>query len=103
MSKRNGRRVIPMLMTSLVSYMHGARAATIAEVISPTSVVLAQANAHTLASLDGKPVFWCGLQAFETWAAPLVGQTVASSPESGITVSIDGRDASLQQLLVRQG
>jgi len=103
MSKPNGKRFVTLLVAALVAHAHGARAATIAEVISPTCVVLAQANARTLASFDGKPVFWCGLQAFEAWAAPLVGQPVASSPATGITVSIDARDVSLQQLLVKQG
>lgn len=104
MSKRMARRfVFGALMAALAVQFHGAYATTIAEVISPTSVVLAQGNARTLASFDGKPVFLCGLQAFESWARPLVGQPVASNPDTGITVSVDARDVSLEQLLIRRG
>ncbi|MEX3969891.1 transglycosylase SLT domain-containing protein [Paraburkholderia caribensis] len=78
-------------------------ATTISEVISPTSVVLAHGTARAIATLGGKPVFYCGLQAFQSWAAPLVGQRVRSSPDTGITVSVDARDVPLDQLLVSKG
>jgi hypothetical protein len=87
----------------LVARVFPARAATIAEVISPTTVVLAQGNVRTLASFNGKPVFWCGLKAFERWATPLAGQPVSSNSEAGITVSVDARDVSLERLLVSKG
>ncbi|BCF95124.1 transglycosylase SLT domain-containing protein [Paraburkholderia largidicola] len=104
MNKRAGKhRIFCVLFAALAACGHGADAATIAEVISPTSVVLAQENARALATLGGKPVFWCGLHAFEAWAAPLVGQAVASTPDTGITVSVDSRDVSLEQLLIRKG
>ncbi|MGF6472606.1 hypothetical protein QFZ91_005664 [Paraburkholderia sp. JPY419] len=104
MSKPLEKRIaIGGMVVALVAYLHGAQAATIAEVISPTSVVLADGNARALASFDGKPVFWCGLQVFEKWATPLVGQSVASNPDTGITVSVDSRDVSLERLLVAKG
>ncbi|SEI23721.1 Transglycosylase SLT domain-containing protein [Paraburkholderia hospita] len=104
MSNRMGkRRTFGLLVVALAAHVQLASAATIAEVISPTSVVLAQGNVRTLASFDGKPVFWCGLKAFERWALPLVGQRVASNPDAGITVSVDARDVSLEQLLVSKG
>lgn len=97
------RWMIGLLVAALAAHFHLARAATIAEVISPTNIVLAQGNARSLATLDGKPVFWCGLKAFETWATPLLGQQVASNPDAGITVTVDAHDVSLEQLLVSKG
>ena len=96
----NKRSVLGLL---LAVFAHTAHAVTISEVISPTSVVLTQGTVRTIATFDGKPVFYCGLHAFESWAAPLVGQTVGSNPETGITISVDARDVSLEQLLVRKG
>ncbi|CAE6849151.1 hypothetical protein R75461_07384 [Paraburkholderia nemoris] len=101
MNKRLVARLL--LCTLLCATANVASASTIAEVISPTNVVLAHGNARVLASFDGKPVFWCGLRAFESWAAPLVGQPVGSSPDTGITVTVDARDVPLERLLVSKG
>ena len=68
-----------VLTVSLAALSLGSHAATIENVISPTSVVLTHAGARSVASFDGKPVFYCGLKAFESWAAPLVGQPVGSN------------------------
>ncbi|APA90441.1 transglycosylase SLT domain-containing protein (plasmid) [Paraburkholderia sprentiae WSM5005] len=95
------RRIV--LILSLAALSLGSHAATIENVISPTSVVLTQAGARSVARFDGKPVFYCGLDAFESWAAPLVGQTVGSNPDTGITVSVDAREVSLERLLVSKG
>lgn len=81
----------------------GARAASITQVISPVSLVLASGATREVASIDGTPVLYCGLHAFETWAAPLVGQTVRSTPDTGMSVSVDARDVSLAGLMVRSG
>jgi hypothetical protein len=94
------RSVLGLLFAVLA---HTAHATTIFEVISPTNVVLAQGNARAIANLDGKPVFYCGLHAFESWAAPLDGQRVGSSPDTGITLSVDARDVPLEHLLVSKG
>lgn len=104
MIERTGKRwTFGLLVAALLLHVELAGASTIAEVISPTSVVLAQGNVRTIASFDGKPVFWCGLKAFENWAMPLVGQPIASSPDAGMTVSVDARDVSLEHLLVSKG
>ncbi|TDN59100.1 transglycosylase SLT domain-containing protein [Paraburkholderia sp. BL10I2N1] len=78
-------------------------ASTIAAVISPSSLVLAEGHARNLVALDGKPVFYCGLGAFTSWATPLVGQPVHSNADSGITVTVDSREVSLEALLVSKG
>lgn len=104
MSKRMSMRwVFGILAVALASHSDFTQAATIEEIISPTSVVLSHGNTRTLASFDGKPVFWCGLNAFESWATPLIGQQVASNPDEGITVSLDARDVSLERLMVKKG
>ncbi|MFP3554738.1 transglycosylase SLT domain-containing protein [Paraburkholderia sp. SIMBA_049] len=94
------RSVLGLLFAVLALTAH---ATTISEVISPTSVVLAHGTARAIATLGGKPVFYCGLGAFEAWAAPLVGQRVRSSPDTGITVIVDARDVPLDHLLVSKG
>jgi hypothetical protein len=80
-----------------------AHAASIAEFISPDSLVLTSQGSRELASLDGKPVLYCGLASFNAWASPLVGQAVRSTPAQGVTVSVDARDVSLVRLMVRSG
>ena len=96
----NKRFALGVLMSA---FAYCASAATISQVISPTSIVLTRGSARTIATLDGKPVFYCGLEAFESWAAPLVGQRVGSNPGVGITLSVDAHDVSLSRLLVAKG
>ncbi|KUY50311.1 transglycosylase SLT domain-containing protein [Burkholderia sp. RF2-non_BP3] len=80
-----------------------AQSAVIAQVISPVSVVIQDGATRRVAMLPGKPVYYCGLDAFVEWASPLIGQSVRSSPETGITVSIDGRDVALDDLFIDRG
>lgn len=80
-----------------------AQSAVIAKVISPVSVVIQDGSTRRVAMLPGKPVYYCGLDAFTEWAAPLIGQTVRSSPSTGVTVSIDGRDVALDDLFIDRG
>lgn len=80
-----------------------ARSAVIAQVISPVSVVIQDGATRQVAMLPGKPVFYCGLDAFIEWASPLIGQPVRSSREAGITVAIDGRDVPLDDLFIDRG
>lgn len=104
MSKRlKVRWVSPLLLSAVMAHAHLVCAASIAEVVSPTSILLAQGDVRSLASFDGKPVFWCGQKAFDSWASPLIGQPVASNPDAGITVTVDARNVSLEQLLVSKG
>ncbi len=95
------RRVIAYLTVAMFGI--GCHAATISRVISPVSVVLADAGSRRVATLDGKPVFYCGLDAFDSWAVPLAGQPVSSSPDAGISISLDSRKVALESLLVKAG
>lgn len=90
-----------LAMSALVA--GAVHAASIAQFISPDSLVLASQGARELASLDGKTVLYCGLAPFNAWASPLVGQGVRSTPAQGMTVSVDARDVSLASLMVRSG
>lgn len=80
-----------------------ASAASIVQVISPTRVVLAGIRGREVMQISGSPVYYCGLDAFAQWAAPLVGQRVSSTAATGLTVSIDARDVPLERLLAAKG
>ena len=100
------RRALPLrVFTIAAAFAWGslAHAASIEQVISPVALVLTSEGAREVAAIDGQPVLYCGLQAFEAWAAPLVGQTVRSTPGTGMTVSVDARDQSLAGLMIRSG
>jgi hypothetical protein len=97
------RLVLAIVASLAVAIADGSVAATIDTVISPTSLILAQDGARHVAAFDGKPVFFCGLGAFASWASPLAGQEVRSNPDAGITVRVDARDQSLERLLVTKG
>jgi hypothetical protein len=99
-------RALPLrVFTIAAAFAWGslAHAASIEQVISPVALVLTSEGAREVAAIDGQPVLYCGLQAFEAWAAPLVGQTVRSTPGTGMTVSVDARDQSLAGLMIRSG
>ncbi|WP_434667661.1 transglycosylase SLT domain-containing protein [Paraburkholderia sp. A3BS-1L] len=96
------RRALTFLAVSALA-AGAAHAASIAQFISPGSLVLASQGTRELASLDGKPVLYCGLAPFNAWASPLVGQAVRSTPSQGMTVTVDARDVSLTRLMVRSG
>lgn len=87
-------------MASASAYAHSA---VIAQVISPVSVVIQDGAVRRVAMLPGKPVYYCGLDAFVEWASPLIGQPVRSSSDAGVTVSIDGRDVALDDLFIDRG
>jgi hypothetical protein len=100
------RRALPLrvfIFAAAFAWGSLAHAASIEQVISPVSLVLTSEGTREVAAIDGQPVLYCGLNAFETWAAPLVGQTVRSTPGAGMTVSVDARDQSLAGLMIRSG
>ncbi|WDD90284.1 hypothetical protein Bsp3421_000109 (plasmid) [Burkholderia sp. FERM BP-3421] len=88
---------------ALVAAAAFAHAAVIAEVISPVSVVIQDGSTRQVAMLSGEPVYYCGLDAFLKWATPLIGQSVRSTPQAGITVSIDGREVAIEDLFAQRG
>jgi hypothetical protein len=92
-----------LLSFALAASCVSANAVTLLQVISPVSYAIADTNDRRVVSLDGKPVFYCGYNAFAAWARPLVGQPVASTPQAGMTVTIDGREVSLERLMIARG
>ncbi|MGY4730759.1 transglycosylase SLT domain-containing protein [Burkholderia pyrrocinia] len=95
------KRVVVSVAVAIASA--NAQSAVIAQVISPVSVVIQDGSTRRVVMLPGKPVYYCGLDAFVTWASPLIGQPVRSSREAGITVSIDGREVALDDLFIDRG
>ncbi len=93
-----------LLLSAILAAVAGnSEASTIAQVTSPTQFVLAGAHRREVMPVSGTPVYYCGLDAFTAWAAPLVGQRVESTPGAGVTVSIDARNVPLEHVLVEQG
>jgi hypothetical protein len=67
-----------------------ARAATIERFVAPDTVILRDdGHAPVVVHLSGAPVYFCGLNAFASWAQPLVGKSASV--------------ALLQSALVRAG
>ncbi|WP_153949999.1 transglycosylase SLT domain-containing protein [Cupriavidus sp. U2] len=80
-----------------------ANAATIEAVISPNAIVVnadGQARVHTL---EGKPVLYCGLDAFLGWSARLLGVHIEPGAEQGPTVTLAGKMVPIARLFVREG
>jgi hypothetical protein len=92
-----------LLAFAMVLAGMNAHAATISQLISPTSYVIADGGARRVVTLGGTPVLYCGLNSFRSWAAPLVGQTITSNSDTGIEVSVDSHAVALRELLVRNG
>ncbi|PVX85836.1 transglycosylase SLT domain-containing protein [Paraburkholderia unamae] len=95
-------RVVAVFISASLA-IGAAHAATIAGVISPTAIVLTSASARAVASIEGAPVLYCGLPAFNAWAAPLVGQPVQGGAADGMTVSLGSREVPLDRLFVERG
>lgn len=81
----------------------GAHGATISQIISPASIVIADAGARHVVTLEGTPVLYCGLNAFTSWASPFVGQSISSDSDAGITVDVQSRAVGLRELLIHNG
>jgi Transglycosylase SLT domain len=75
----------------------------IAEVISPDVLVVKQGSTADIRKVAGKPVYYCGLNTFKRWAAPLVGQRVYSDDNGDLDIMLDDRPVSLKSLLVNNG
>lgn len=80
-----------------------ARAATIEAVVSPNAIVVradGQARVHTQ---EGRPVLYCGLDAFLGWSAQLLGAQIEPGAESGPVVSLGGKTTPIATLFIREG
>lgn len=94
------KRLFLLLLCAAAAQAH---ATTIAQVISPTRIVLAGTREREVLPVNGTPVYYCGLNAFTSWAAPLVGQQVMSTADTGVTVAVDAQKVSIERLLVDKG
>lgn len=58
----------------LLAFCVPAHAVIVDAVISPTAYVVRDGGDVRLQTVPGKPVLYCGLSAFETWAKRLIGK-----------------------------
>lgn len=100
MSKRH-MLVIGSVLTATVGTAQAVP--TIAAVISPTAVVVADGASRTVVTLPGEPVFYCGARHYAAWSWRLVGQPVIGTPATGLSVFVDGAPVPLDGLLVESG
>ena len=80
-----------------------AQAATIEAAISPNAIVVradGQVRVHTI---PGKPVLYCGLDAFLRWSARLLGAQIEPGAEAGPVVTLHGEAFAIAALFVREG
>jgi len=93
--------LLSLIACSLISLP--ATAATIEAVVSPNAIVVraeGQARVHTL---EGKPVLYCGLDAFLGWSAQLLGAQIEPGSEAGPVVTLSGKSTPIAALFVREG
>jgi hypothetical protein len=62
-----------------------------------------QHGTKTVIQLAGKPVYFCGMNAFMDWARPLIGQPVLVDASGKPGVMVDSKPVALEKLLVRTG
>ncbi|MGH7460477.1 MAG: lytic transglycosylase [Longimicrobiales bacterium] len=92
-----------LVLTAAGLITAGVQAATIDAVISPNAIVVkvdGQARVHTL---EGKPVLYCGLEAFLGWSARLLGAQIDPGVEAGPVVTLGGKAVPIATLFVREG
>lgn len=97
------KRSLQLAAAIVAAGTNAADAATVEAVISPNAVVVradGQARVHTLA---GKPVLYCGLDAFLGWSARLIGAPIEPGVAEGPFVTLDGKATPIATLFVRDG
>ncbi|MBB3011248.1 transglycosylase SLT domain-containing protein [Cupriavidus alkaliphilus] len=92
-------------LAALAAYLVSshAPAATIQAVISPTAVVVHADGKDLLHTIAGKPVLYCGLDAFLAWSARLIGASIEPGAEAGPVVQIGGKALPISVLFAREG
>ena len=81
----------------------GAQAATIEAVISPNAIVVKADGQARVHMLDGKPVLYCGLDAFLGWSARLLGAQIEPGADDGPVVTLAGKATPIARLFTREG
>lgn len=88
---------------ALVLFGAAGHAATIRAIVSPTALVVHADGKDRLHVVDGKPVLYCGLEAFLGWSARLIGAAIEPGGEEGAVVHLDGKRAPIARLLASEG
>ncbi|WP_454056681.1 lytic transglycosylase [Cupriavidus sp. Marseille-Q8015] len=81
----------------------GAHAASIEAVVSPNAIVVRAEGRARVHTLEGKPVLFCGLDAFLGWASRLLGAQIEAGADDGPVVTLDGKPVPIARLFAREG
>ena len=92
-----------MLALTTLVLAGAAQAAMIQAVISPNALVVHADGKDRLHTIAGKPVLYCGLDAFLGWSARLVGALIEPGAEEGPVVQLGGKAVPIAVLLAREG
>ncbi|WP_059414560.1 transglycosylase SLT domain-containing protein [Cupriavidus basilensis] len=80
-----------------------AHAATIEAVISPNAIVVRADGQPRVHTIEGRPVLYCGLDAFLGWSAKLIGAQIGPGGAAGAEVTLGGTKQPIATLLAREG
>ena len=80
-----------------------APAATIQAVISPNAVIVNADGKDLLHTIAGKPVLYCGLDAFLAWSSRLIGASIEAGSDAGPVVQLSGKAVPISGLFAREG
>lgn len=81
----------------------GAHGATVEAVISPNAIVVKDNGQVRVHTLEGKPVLYCGLDAFLGWSARLLGAEIEPGADEGPVVTLAGKRTPIARLFARGG
>lgn len=95
------KRIATILALAGASF--SVQAATIEAVVSPNAIVVRADGLARVHTIEGKPVLYCGLEAFLGWAARLLGMPIEPGSVAGPVVTLDGKQTPISALLVREG
>jgi hypothetical protein len=90
-------------MSLICGFATADEAPRIAQVISPDVLVIEQGEKAGITEIAGTPVYYCGLDAFKRWAAPLLRQQVYEDDSGNLDVMVDNRPVSMKSLLIENG
>lgn len=96
-------RAAALSMAVALSMVGTASAATIEAFVSPTAVVVRTNGEARLQALPGKPVLFCGLDAFLGWSAKFIGSPVVTGADGKLTVTRNGQPEALSNVFAREG
>jgi len=92
-----------VILLTVLALAGPSSAATIQAVISPNAVVVHADGKDRLHTLAGKPVLYCGLDAFLGWSAQLIGASIEPGADAGPVVQIGRKAVPVADLFASDG